>query len=499
MAPPRSVSVARLYRELYRALVLPAGGRDPGATGVVGASGSPSSPAQAPPRYDHAMANAVERDLDLVLWGATGYTGRLVARYLAQRTAGLAPGDPERFAWEIGGRDRAKLEALRAELSGVDPAARELPLLVGDSLDPASLAPIVRRTRVVATTVGPYSRYGTPLARLCAELGTDSCDLSGEVAWMRRTVGELHQPARASGARIVHCCGFDSIPSDLGTLLLHDALERQGAALRRARLRVRSLRGKASGGTVASLFEIVGEARRDPETRRALLDPYALNPPGERQGPDRNEGLRPRLDADRGVWTAPFLMAMINTRVVRRSNALLGYLYGRDFRYDERVDTGRGIRGRLRARAVSSAIGAFMGGAAFGPTAWFLRRFLLPNPGEGPSPEERERGEFRIRIFGDGTPAAESGLARSAVVTVAADSDPGYGATAGMLAESALALVEGWRAGSRGAGGVLTPASALGLPLVERLGRAGVTFATEPVVGTPGMSPGRSTPSIPRR
>jgi short subunit dehydrogenase-like uncharacterized protein len=429
------------------------------------------------------VANGAERDLDLVLWGATGYTGRLVARYLAERLSGRPANGSERVSWALAGRDRGKLEALRAELTAIDPAAGELPLLTGDSLDPASLAPIVRRPRVVCTTVGPYSRYGTPLARLCVELGTDCCDLSGEVSWMRRTVDELHEPARTSGARIVHCCGFDSIPSDLGTLLLHRALEDQGSGLRRARLRVRSMRGKASGGTVASLFEIAGEARRVPAARRVLLDPYALNPPGEREGPDRNEGLRPRLDADRGVWTAPFLMAMINTRVVRRSNALLGYPYGRDFRYDERVDTGRGLRGRLRARAVASGVAAFTGAAALPPTAWLLRRFVLPDPGEGPSAEERERGGFRIRIFGEGEPAPESGLARSAVVTVAADRDPGYGATAGMLAESALALVAGWRpAGgerARGQGGVLTPASALGLPLIERLARAGVRFAAE--------------------
>jgi short subunit dehydrogenase-like uncharacterized protein len=444
----------------------------------------------APPlRYDPAVANGPARDLDLVLWGATGYTGRLVARYLAERLSGRAANGSERVSWALAGRDPAKLEALRAELAVLDPAARELPLLTGDSLDPATLEPIVRRARVVCTTVGPYSRYGTPLARLCAELGTDCCDLSGEVSWMRRTVDELHEPARAGGARIVHCCGFDSIPSDLGTLLLHRALEDLGSGLRRARLRVRSMRGKASGGTVASLFEIAGEARRDPEARRVLLDPYALNPPGERPplegGPDRGDSLRPRLDADRGVWTAPFLMAMINTRVVRRSNALLGYPYGRDFRYDERVDTGRGLRGRLRARAVASAIAAFTGAAALRPTAWLLRRFVLPDPGEGPSAEERERGGFRIRIFGEGRPAPESGLVRNAVVTVAADRDPGYGATAGMLAESALALVAGWRPAAagdaRGAGGVLTPASALGLPLIERLARAGVRFEAEAV------------------
>lgn len=431
------------------------------------------------------------RDLDLVLWGATGFTGRLVALYLVER---IHQGD-EPVAWALAGRDRGRLETLRAELAEVDPAAGDLPLLVGDSLDGGSLDPIVRRARVVATTVGPYSRYGTPLVEACAGAGTDYCDLSGEVHWMRQTVDRFHEPARRSGARIVHGCGFDSIPSDLGTLLLHRHLEARGSGLHRARLRVRRMRGKASGGTVASMFEIVEQARRDRDVRRVLLDPYALNPPGDRPplpgGPDRNEGRSPSLDQDRGVWTAPFLMAMINTRVVRRTNALLGFPYGRGFRYDERVDTGRGLRGRLRARTVATALGAFTAAAALPPTARLLRRFLLPDPGEGPSAEERERGSFRLTIFGEGrAPAGSSGEADGAEappsriesrVTVTADRDPGYGATARMLGESALCLLEAWRGREplRRDGGVLTPASALGLPLVERLRAAGVLFEVE--------------------
>ncbi|HSL81677.1 MAG TPA: hypothetical protein VLF66_02820, partial [Thermoanaerobaculia bacterium] len=263
--------------------------------------------------------------------------------------------------------------------------------------------------------------------------------------------------------------------------------------------------GKASGGTVATMFRIVEEARRDREVRRVLLDPYALNPPEDRpplpDGPDRNpfdsrrslragEGRRPRLDADRGVWTAPFLMAMINTRVVRRSNALLGFPYGRDFRYEERVDTGRGLRGRLRARTVATGLGAFTAAAALPPTAWLLRRLVLPEPGEGPTAEEPERGGFRIEILGDGRPARpgtaaaggagapDGAPAPRARVTVTADRDPGYGASARMLAESALGLLEAWRGREplRHRGGVLTPAAALGLPLLERLGRAGIAF-----------------------
>lgn len=429
-------------------------------------------------------------DLDIVLWGATGYTGRLVAHYLAE-TQPASAGSDQSLSWALAGRSRAKLEALRAELAAARPEAphlAELPLIVADALDPDSLEPMVRRARVVCTTVGPYSRYGTPLVRLCAEHGTDSCDLSGEVHWMRETVDRFHDRAAATGARIVHCCGFDSIPSDLGVLVTHDRLLREvggeagpdGPHLHRVRLRVGRTRGKMSGGTVASMFEIVGEARRDRAVRRVLLDPYALNPEGERQGPDRSESLRPSVDRDRngpgGVWTGPFLMAGINTRIVRRSNALLGYRYGRELRYDERVDTGTGLAGRLRARMLSTALGAFTTGAALPPTAWALRRFLLPSPGEGPSAEERNRGYFRIALLAEGdTPDGEEPVALRTAVR--ADRDPGYGATARMLGESVLCLARGEAEGLDG--GVLTPASALGLPLVARLRAAGITFDTE--------------------
>lgn len=416
-----------------------------------------------------------ERNLDLVLWGATGYTGRLVARYLVERLAGsrTTPGD-EPLAWALAGRDRSKLEALRNELVELSEAARELPLIVADALDPETLTPMVRRTKVVCTTVGPYSRYGTPLVRLCAEHGTHSCDLSGEVPWMRETVDRFHQPAAESGARIVHCCGFDSIPSDLGALVTHRALLEHGSRLRRGRLRVGSTRGKLSGGTLASMFEMIERARGDRRVRRTLADPYALAPPGAREGPDRNERLRPCFDEDRRRWTGPFLMAGINTRVVRRSNALLGFPYGPDFRYDEAVDTGAGLGGRLRAGALSAALGAFTTAAALPPTAWLLRTFVLPSPGEGPSAEQRARGRFRMTLIGEG-PEEEPGRAET---RIACDLDPGYGATARMLAESALCLARNETDGLDG--GILTPASALGLPLVERLREAGVTI--EPTV-----------------
>lgn len=419
-------------------------------------------------------------DLDLVLWGATGYTGRLVARYLAE-TLPKSRRSSQAVAWAIAGRSRAKLEAVRDDVG-----LPELPLIVADALDAESLEPMVRRARVVCSTVGPYSRYGTPLVRLCAELGRGYCDLSGEVPWMRETIDRFHDRASDTGARIVHCCGFDSIPSDLGVLVTHDRMLREGGnggteparTLRRVRLRVGRTRGKLSGGTVASMFEIAGQARRDRSVRRLLLDPYALNPTGERQGPDRTESFRPGLDRDRNMWTGPFLMAGINTRIVRRSNALLGYPYGRDFRYQEAVDTGRGLGGRLRARMLATGLAAFTAGSALPPSAWVLRKLFLPAPGEGPSAEERDRGFFNIALFAEGS-GPNRGDDVTLRTTVRADLDPGYGATARMLAESALCLARGEAEGLEA--GVLTPASALGLPLVSRLRAAGIAFDSEPV------------------
>jgi short subunit dehydrogenase-like uncharacterized protein len=221
------------------------------------------------------------------------------------------------------------------------------------------------------------------------------------------------------------------------------------------------------------MFEILKEARDDRQVRRILVDPYALNPTGEREGPDERDRTGPFLDEDRGMWTGPFLMAGINTRIVRRSNALLGYPYGRDFRYDEAMDTGRGFGGRARARMLSAALAAFTAGAALSPTAWMLRSFVLPSPGEGPTAEERAGGHFRIVLYGDG----EGDAPARVETTVAADSDPGYGATSRMLAESALCLARNEADGL--GGGILTPASALGLPLVERLNQAGITLEAE--------------------
>jgi len=409
-----------------------------------------------PMPLDDAPLGSSER-FDLVLFGATGFTGRLVAEYLVSKRPMLR--------WAIAGRSRDKLERLRGELAGLDPAAADLPIVVGDGLDPASVDALVRRTRVLCTTVGPYARYGRAIVAACAERGVHYCDLTGEVPFIRAIVDAHHERAAATGARIVPCCGFDAIPSDLGVFMLHDHLAGRGQALAAAHLRVLKMRGGPSGGTVESLLGILDDAR-DPAVRRALGDPYALNPAGAPRGHDHGDQAGPRRDADTGRWTAPFMMAAINTRVVRRSNALLDFAYGKDFRYDEATDTGRGPAGLLRAAALSAGLGAFIGVALWPPGRALVSRFL-PAPGEGPDRERRENGCFRVEIR-----AVGAGGERVTGV-VAANRDPGYGATAIMLAESALCLAED---ALPARGGVLTTASCMGMALVERLRRAGIVF-----------------------
>jgi len=395
---------------------------------------------------------------DVVVWGATGFTGRLVAEYLAEHR-------PDNLRWALGGRSEQKLREVRTGLAALDSRLADLPILVGDSHDRAALDAIVTQTRVMCTTVGPYARYGSELVAACVEAGIGYCDLNGEVPWMRRMIDAHHDRAKQKGARIVFCCGFDSIPSDLGCFLLQQsARQRHDRACNRAVLYVDRMRGGASGGTVASMMNIVDEATRDREVRRLLGDPYALNPEAERSGPDHNEELKPTRTED-GRWTAPFVMAAINTRIVRRSNALLGYPYGRDFRYAERVRFAAGPKGWLGANAMAAGIGGLMAGLAFAPTRTLLER-VLPSPGEGPSREQRERGSFLLRIEGDGP-------GFSVTARVEDSSDPGYGSTAKMLAESALCLALD-KSSSRT--GMLTPASAMGMTLIDRLRRAGLTF-----------------------
>jgi short subunit dehydrogenase-like uncharacterized protein len=396
-------------------------------------------------------------DLDLIVWGATGYTGRLVAAHLATRA-------PQELRWALGGRDAQKLTRLR------DRVAPGAEFVTADALDPDSIDAVARRARVVVSTVGPYARYGTPLVEACVRHGTDYCDISGEPQWIRANVDRLHERARESGARIVHCCGFDSIPSDLGVWLLHDHLQRRrdGARLARASFYVRKLKGGFSGGTVASMLNLLEEASRDRALRRLLYNPYSLNPDGERRGPDGPDQRGPRFCEALGRWTAPFVMAGINTRIVRRTNALLGYPYGRDFRYEESMLA----RGRFGATLLSLTVGAMTVGGLLAPTRWLMRRFL-PAPGQGPSERARRAGFFEILLRGYAVTKAGAPSPEQLEATVAGDLDPGYGMTSIMLAESGLCLAVDEPSS---AGGILTPAAAMARPLLDRLRETGMRF-----------------------
>lgn len=402
------------------------------------------------------------RPHDLVVWGASGFTGRLVVEYLARH---YPPGGG--LDWAVGGRNREKLERV-VEESG--PGAGDVPVLLADSRDQASLEALARTTRVVLSTVGPYARYGEPLIAACARTGTDYCDLAGEVQWMRAMIDRYEGAAVASGARIVHSCGFDSVPSDLGVRYLQShARSAHGRYLGRIRLHVKAMKGGASGGTYASMLHALTEGRRDRDVRRILAHPYSLNPEGARTGPDRDQrGVA--YDAALGVWTAPFVMALVNARIVRRSNALQGFPYGREFSYGEAVIAGRGMRGWGRAQAITAAIRGFLLAGSFDTSRRLLER-LIPSPGEGPDRSTRDAGFFNLILSG----TLDDGTTLRARVT--GDRDPGYGSTSGMLAESAVCLA---RDDLTVRGGFWTPSSALGDSLLERVQRrAGLEFRME--------------------
>jgi short subunit dehydrogenase-like uncharacterized protein len=392
------------------------------------------------------------RELDVIVFGATGFTGRLVADYLQRQT------ERERVRWAIAGRSRDKLAAL-----GMD-----VPILLGDALDPTAMRALAQRTQVVCTTAGPFARYGSELVRACAEAGTHYCDLTGEVPWMRRMIDAHHERAQATGARIVHTCGFDSIPSDLGTWATQQAfLARFGHPARKVTAVYGEQSGGFSGGTWASALDTMREASADREVARLLGNPYALDPdpdPDRPAAPDeRSIGWEPHLK----MFTLPFVMAQVNTRVVRRAHALAGAPWGKGFVYREVMSTPGNARGAVMAAGITGALAAL----GFAMTRPRLREALGrrgPKPGEGPSAERRARGHWRLRLVAEGAPD-------EALVYVVSDrADPGYGSTAKMLGESALCLALDPLTSP---GGVQTPSVAMAAPLLERLRRAGLVFA----------------------
>ncbi|MGV8846351.1 saccharopine dehydrogenase family protein [Tessaracoccus sp.] len=412
------------------------------------------------------------RELDLVLYGATGFVGSLTAGHLAAHA-----GAKVRIA--LAGRSRTRLQALRAELG---PVAAGWELVAVDATDIAGLRQLAARTTAIASTVGPYARHGKELVRACAEEGTHYADLTGEVLFVRWSLDDVSARAAATGARIVHACGFDSIPSDLGVLVTALRAEKDGAGtLGETTLAVRSLRGGLSGGTIDSGRQQIIAARSDAVARRTLSDPYGLSPRRSEEPPaprGAGGGTLAKLkrwipvdrDADTNHWNGPFLMASFNTRIVRLSNTLTDWSYGREFRYREVTDFGSGPVAALKAGGMALGLGAVLTALAFRPARALLDR-VLPQPGDGPDAEQRSRGRFRLQIRTTTTTGARY------LTTVGADHDPGYNGTAIMLGESALSLaLDIDRLPQRS--GVLTPATALGIVLVERLRAHGFVFDT---------------------
>jgi short subunit dehydrogenase-like uncharacterized protein len=417
-----------------------------------------------------------EREFDIILFGATSFVGRLTAEYLAR----AAPPDVN---IALAGRSRERLSELQSSLAGAGAgagseagamAAGEWPLLVADTGDEASIKELAARAGTILTTVGPYRSYGLPVVRACAEAGTHYADLTGEVVFMRESIDRFGALAAETGARIVHSCGFDSVPSDLGVLLLHEQARADGTGeLEETTLVVRAMKGGASGGTIASMKGALADARGDRRLARLLTDPYGLSPDRDSEPDLGREGdpRGPQHDRTLGMWVGPFIMGTVNTRVVRRSNAILDWAYGRSFRYREVVGFGSGGLASVQAGALAAGVGALAAGLSIGPTRALLDR-VLPAPGEGPSESRRRSGFFRIAIHTRTSQGAHY------VCRVAAQGDPGYQATSVMFGESGLSLaLDGERLPERA--GVLTPATAIGGALADRLRAAGQTYAVE--------------------
>jgi len=416
------------------------------------------------------MGERSRRSFDIVLFGATGFVGKLTAEYLARAGAGA------RIA--LAGRSPDRLLAVRETLP--EPA-QSWPVLTADAESPPTLHEMAARTQVVVTTVGPYTRYGLPLMAACAAAGTDYADLTGEAMFVRESIDLYNKQATDTGARIVHSCGFDSIPSDLSVYGLHrTAREDDAGELGDTNYVVRSFSGGLSGGTIASILEVLHTASSNPDARRQLADPYTLTPD---RGAEPELGRQPDLPWGRGgqiapelsgTWTAGFLMAPYNTRIVRRSNALLDWAYGQRFRYSEHMSVGSSA-----LAAVASAVGGGVGNAMFGLGSRYFRLLprrvverIVPKPGTGPSAASRERGYYRIETYTTTTTGARY------VARMEQRGDPAYKATSVLLGESALALAFD-RDTLSDLRGVLTPAAAMGDALLARFPGAGVSFRTE--------------------
>ena len=411
------------------------------------------------------MSNNEEsnKQYDLVVFGATSFVGQILTTYLIEHL-----GTNSDISWAIAARSTAKLTELRDSYGD---SANQLPMIIADSHDEASLQAMCSQTRVIISTVGPYALYGELLVKTCAETGTDYTDLTGEAQWIKQMQDKYQQAAENSGARIVNSCGFDSIPSDMGMFTLQQQAQEQfNHPMPHTKLRVKAIKGGASGGTVASMIEAIKAAKADPKVRRQMGNPYLLCGKDHQYQQKAHSVKGPMFDKEFNSWIAPFIMEAINSRIVLRSNALMGMAYGKDFTYSEGVLTGPGFKGRVGAVVSTLGFGALGIGLFFSPLRALLEKFVLPAPGEGPSPEAQLKGFFDLRLYG----ADNDG--NHLMVKVTGDRDPGYGSTAKMLAQAGLCMAMDIKKEDQ-AGGFLTPSTAMGGALVKRLEEhAGLTF-----------------------
>lgn len=393
----------------------------------------------------------MSRKYEIVLYGASGFTGKLVCEYLLKKY------QRNELRWAIAGRDIQKLKEVRRELN-----CEQIPIVEANSNDLESLKKMANQTDVMLSVVGPYSLYGSHLIEACIREKTDYCDLSGEVHWMRKMMDRWQKEAVGAGVRLVHSCGFDSVPSDLGVLYLQNWAEKElGHPLKNISMRVNKIKGGVSGGTIASMFNIRREAEKDRSIYRVIMRRYSLNPDPEWGGPDERDLRTVKWDHVAESWISPFIMGTINTRIVRRTQALMNYPNGRDFTYDEAIDCGKGISGKIKGWLKVLPLGLIRA-AKPGTLLYKAVRYFLPAPGQGPSREKIQSGSFELWFYG-WNPQDEVYYFR-----LSGKRDPGYGATARMLAESGVCMVKDQNK-TPDLSGFLTPASAMGESLIKRL------------------------------
>lgn len=418
-----------------------------------------------PSSSDNKKSNSDKRAYAVVLYGATSFVGQITAHYLAEFLSANKDKNSDTVNWAIAGRDQEKLNELQSNLSS------KVNIIVANSDDAASLDAMTEQTQVIISTVGPYLKYGEPLIKSCVDNGTDYVDLTGEAIFIKDMLDKYQQAAKQSGARIVNSCGFDSIPSDLGVYFTQKQAEAKfDSTCDVIHMRVKAAKGGLSGGTIASMATIFEEVGQDKSRRKQVANPYLLNDDTDAPNVRQSNVSKPEYDSEHQRWLAPFVMASINTRIVHRSNQLLGYEYGRDFKYDEAMWMKDGIKGKLTSYALSAGLLGFATAMIITPSRELLSKHVLPKSGSGPSKEEQENGYFDIRLFG------QTANKHSIATKVTGDKDPGYGSTSRMLSQAALCLAQDISK-EEVVGGFWTPASAMGDKLLTRLEEhAGLSF-----------------------